>query len=125
MSKFDIDWGNSEASLLIVTFNTGWNFQDYSECVKELRTIALSKGYTLHLFPDLQMTKSVPDDILIMMKSIENFMVDNIDFIVLISPSSVWTKLYRSFQHLLPPEITIEFASNTDRAYQILHNKAF
>lgn len=120
MSKFDIDWGNVEETLLIITFNTGWNFKDYTDGLHELKSIALSKNHKVNLFFDFQMTKSVPRDLPSMMKHGQNFLIDNSGIIVLISPSSVWTKLYRSFQYLLPSGIKIQFAPNTDVAYQLL-----
>ena len=123
MSEIDIDWGNVEETLLIITFQTGWNFEDYSEGLKKLQEIVLSKSHDVHLFFDFQMLKSVPRDLPRIINHGHNFMIDNVGLIVVITSSSVWTKLYRSFQHLLPSHVQLEFADNTDVAYALLRER--
>ncbi len=123
MSEIDIDWGNVEETLLIITFQTGWNFEDYSEGLKKLQEIVLSKPHDVHLFFDFQMLKSVPRDLPRIINHGHNFMIDNVGLIVIITSSSVWTKLYRSFQHLLPSDVQLEFADNTDVAYALLRER--
>lgn len=123
MSEIDIDWGNVEETLLIITFQTGWNFEDYSEGLKKLQEIVLSKSHDVHLFFDFQMLKSVPRDLPRMINHGHNFMIDNVGLIVIITSSSVWTKLYRSFQHLFPSDVQLEFADNTDVAYALLRDR--
>lgn len=120
MKRIDIEWMNSDESLLLITFHNGWTGNDYVQMIKEMSPIISSKPHLVNVFVIFHPSYSYPNQLVSIIHSSVKYYSDNVEFIVVITQSLFVQYMYHAIKPLLMLAYTIVFTDSIEEAYRLL-----
>lgn len=120
----DVDWGDVNETILVWTFEDGWNTQDFISAFTLSEQMVAEKltPSIIHMLLDVQHTVRLPNDMFTLGRYAIN-RANKVGFkglVTIINPTLLWHRFYEALKITAPHSIDIQFAKNADEAYQLM-----
>lgn len=119
----DIDWGNCDETILILTFEKDWNANDLIDAIDQANQIIHEANQTVNLIFDMQRGTETPDNLIYLaqmgLKKTERNR-EKVGIITIISQTSLWQRIFNIAIKLTPANYDVRFVRDTHQAYDLI-----
>ena len=124
MNTVQLTWGNTDETILVLTFSNGWTSEDCLKVVEKAYSLIISKPYQVHIILNFGSVRHVPSDWAVLILKSSKYYSVNFGLIVAITQSFFPQQFYSMTRYLYPKDLQIHFVSNCAEAHQLLelHN---
>lgn len=120
-----IDWLNTEQTVIYVRFLGNWNRQSYMTLIDTAKSMMESVSSKVHLIHDFSQSSSTPRDLLVGMQYANKQLVPNQGLTVLVNANSVIQAYVLMAKRTgLPVASQIYYATSKEDALQVIKKKA-
>ena len=125
MSHIEVDWADSEQSILCYRFQRGWTWIDIFAALRQGSEMVASSDQRVDVIMDLSQANTVPNGAISQLRhSYNNAKLSNLGVTVLVGTNVFWEKLIEVTNRLagsIAEKWQLKFAANITEAHQLIY----
>lgn len=122
----DIDWGNREETILVMTFQEGWGAADWMNAIDQLDIVYSNAKQTIHLILDMQHSAESPSNLIHLTQlglQKDKTGKNKVGIVTIISKTGFWKRIFDVVSRLVKVRYDVHFVSDTHEAYKIIESR--